>query len=341
MPCSKILAFVLAGGEGRRLRPLTADQSKPAVRLAGEYRIIDFALANLVNSAVAPVYVLAQYKPDSLVDHLRSAWCGHWPVHTRLPRAAEPYLGTADAVYRNLELVERHRPDAVAVFAADHVYRMDVRQMLRFHVSRGADVTVAAVPVAIETAGAFGVMAARADAVIAEFQEKPARPRSMEGDPRRAFASMGNYLFRPECLTALLEQAVRAGGTDFGRHILPALPGSGYRALAYDFTHNAVPGLRGYEERAYWRDVGTLEALAAARRDVGGPCPRLDLRNRLWPVRRDLLTSAPSRRRARMRGSPDRPGPARWDPPAAAAELPIAAIESLGLQQAQRAGRLR
>lgn len=341
MSSIKILAFVLAGGEGRRLRPLTADQAKPAVRLAGEYRIIDFVLANLVNSAVAPVYVLAQYKPDSLLDHLRSAWCGHWPVHARLPRAAEPYLGTADAVYRNLELVERHRPDAVAVFAADHVYRMDVRQMLRFHVSRGADVTVAAVPVAIETAGAFGVMAARADGVIEAFQEKPARPRPMHGDPRRAFASMGNYLFRPECLEALLEKAVHTGGTDFGRHILTGLPGSGYRALAYDFTHNAVPGLRGYEERGYWRDVGTLEALAAVRRDVAGPCPRLDLRNRLWPVRRDLLISAQSRRGARTLGRSDQPESVRWDLPGAAAELPIAAIESLGLHQVQRAGRLR
>jgi glucose-1-phosphate adenylyltransferase len=291
MTPSKVLAYVLAGGEGRRLRPLTADEAKPAVRLVGEYRIIDFALANLINSAIAPIYVLAQYQPDSLLDHLRNAWSGHLRLHARLPRPAQRYLGTADAVYRNLDLVERHRPDAVAVFAADHVYRMDVRQMVRFHFSRDADVTVAAVPVAIETARAFGVMAVHVGAQIEEFMEKPARPRPMHGDPSRAYVSMGNYVFRPQTLKALLFRAARDRGTDFGQHILPALPGSGFRVLAYDFTRNAVPGLRGYEERAYWRDVGTLEALAAVRREIVGPYPRLDLRNPLWPVRRDLLTA--------------------------------------------------
>jgi glucose-1-phosphate adenylyltransferase len=284
----KILAFVLAGGEGRRLRPLTADRAKPAVRFAGDYRIIDFALANLVNSLAAPIYVLAQYKPDALIEHLRAAWCPHWPVRVRLPAMAKGYGGTADAVYRNLELIERHRPHAVAVFAADHVYRMDVRQMARFHAARDADVTVAAIVVPVETAGAFGIMAVNSDGVIEEFQEKPAAPRAVPGNPGLACASMGNYLFKPHSLTALLEQTIGRDGTDFGRHILPALPGSGYRALAYDFARNRVPGVRDYEEPAYWRDVGTLEALDEARRDVAGARPRLDLRNRAWPIRRDL-----------------------------------------------------
>lgn len=284
----KIMAFVLAGGEGRRLRPLTADRAKPAVRFAGEYRIVDFALANLVNSLVAPIYVLAQYKPDLLVEHLRQAWCPHWPVRSRLPDTKKGYCGTADAVYRNLDLIERHRPDAVAVFAADHVYRMDVRQMARFHAARDADVTVAAIPVPVEQASAFGVMAVRADGAIEEFQEKPAAPRTIPGNPRLAYASMGNYLFKPASLTALLEEAIERGGTDFGRDLLPAVPGSAYRALAYDFARNKVPGVREYEERAYWRDVGTLEALDEARRDIAGPCPRLDLRNGAWPIRPDL-----------------------------------------------------
>ena len=286
----RILAFVLAGGEGRRLRPLTADRAKPAVRLVGDYRIIDFALASLVNSLVAPIYVLAQYKPDALLAHLSSAWCPHWPVRALLlPPAAGGYGGTADAVYRNLELLQRHRPEAVAVFAADHVYRMDVRQMARFHAARDADVTVAAIPVPVEKASSLGVMAVRADDAIDEFEEKPPAPRPLPGDSRLAYASMGNYLFKPRSLKALLEQAIGRGATDFGRHILPALPGSGYRAFAYDFVRNEVPGVREYEELAYWRDVGTPEALAEARRDVGGSRPRLDLRNPAWPIRRDLV----------------------------------------------------
>ena len=280
----RILAFVLAGGEGRRLRPLTADRAKPAVRFAGDYRIIDFALANLVNSLVAPIYVLAQYKPDSLIEHLRRAWCPHWPVRARLPATAEGYGGTADAVYRSLELIERHRPQAVAVFAADHVYRMDVRQMARFHAARNADVTVAAISVPVETASSFGVMAVRPDGIIDEFEEKPAAPRPVPGNARLAYVSMGNYLFKPASLKAVLEQVIGCGGADFGRHILPGLPGSGYRALAYDFARNKVPGVRDYEEPAYWRDVGTLEALDQARRDVAGRRPRLDLRNPAWPI---------------------------------------------------------
>lgn len=285
---SKILAFVLAGGEGRRLRPLTADRAKPAVRFAGGYRIVDFAIANLVNSLIAPIYVLAQYKPDSLVEHLRNAWCAHWPVRPRLPGTAEGYCGTADAVYRNLELVERHQPDVVAVFAADHVYRMDVRQMARFHAERSADVTVAAIPVPVEKASAFGVMVVRRNGLIDEFQEKPAAPRAIPGNPALAYASMGNYLFRPASLKALLKEAIRRGGTDFGRHVLPPMLQSAYRAVAYDFASNEVPGVREYEEQAYWRDVGTLEALHEARCDVAGTRPRFDLNNSAWPIRRDL-----------------------------------------------------
>ena len=281
----RILAFLLAGGEGTRLRPLTADRAKPAVRFAGDYRIIDFALSNLVNSRVAPIYVLAQYKPDTLLAHLRSEWCRHWPVRARLPATGQSYCGTADAVYRNLELVERHRPDAVAVFAADHVFRMDVRQMARFHVARDADITVAGIALPVEKASSFGVMAVGADGIIEEFQEKPAVPRALPGDPRLACASIGNYLFKPGSLMALLAEAIGRGGTDFGRHILPMLPGSAYRALAYDFAGNEVPGARDGEERAYWRDVGTLEALEEARRDVAGPRPRFNLHNPAWPMR--------------------------------------------------------
>ena len=285
-PCSGgVLAFLLAGGEGRRLRPLTADLAKPAVRFVGDYRLVDFALANLVNSAIAPIYVLLQYKADSLLGHLRAVWCEHSPVHPLLPDGRGDFAGTADAVWRNIELLDHWRPDAVAVFAADHIYRMDVRQMARFHEAQDSDVTVAAVPVPIETASSFGVLSVSADDVIDEFREKPALPRSLPGSPHLAYVSMGNYLFKPGCLKALLEQAIGRGGTDFGRDVLPSLPGSGYRALAYDFARNEVPGVREHEERAYWRDVGTLQALAEARSDVAGPRPRFNLRNAAWPIR--------------------------------------------------------
>ena len=290
-----ILAFLLAGGEGTRLRPLTADRAKPAVRFAGDYRIIDFALSSLVNSRVAPIYVLAQYKPGTLLAHLGSEWCPHWPVRVRLPATGQSFCGTADAVYRNLELVERHGPDVVAVFAADHVFRMDVRQMARFHAARDADVTVACVPVPVEKASSFGIMAVGADGVIEEFQEKPAVPRALSGDPRLACASMGNYLFKPRSLKALLEQAIGRGGSDFGRHILPMLPGSRYRAFAYDFAANEVPGVDNAEERAYWRDVGTLEALEAARRDVAGSRPRFNLHHPAWPMRPNAAGAALAR----------------------------------------------
>lgn len=282
-----MLAFVLAGGEGRRLRPLTSEEAKPAVRFCADYRIVDFALANLVNSMAAPIYVLAQYKPDSLLEHVRRAWGAHWPVYPLLPDGQGPYRGTADAVYRNLHLIACHRPGVIAVFAADHVYRMDVRQMARFHATSGADATVAAVPVPIEKASAFGVMAVGQDGGIVQFEEKPARPRPVPGNPRLAYASMGNYLFKPASLSALLGQAIARGGTDFGKDVLPSLPHSAYRAVAYDFARNEVPGVREYEDPAYWRDVGTLEALDEARRDVSGPRPRLDLRNRAWPIRPD------------------------------------------------------
>jgi len=283
----KILAFVLAGGEGSRLRPLTANCAKPAVRFAGEYRIVDFVLGNLVNSGVEPIYVLAQYKPDLLLRHVSLTW-GNRRVHSRLPRTGSGFEGTADAVHRNLDLVEQHRPDMVAVFAADHVYRMDVRQMAHFHASRDADITVSAIPVPLNRASAFGIMAVADDGTIEEFREKPDVAFPLRGNPNHAYASMGNYLFRPACLRALLAQALERGGTDFGRDILPRLPGSAYRALAYDFEGNEVPGVRDYEERAYWRDVGTLDALAEARQDIVGVRPRLDLSNNAWPIRRDL-----------------------------------------------------
>jgi glucose-1-phosphate adenylyltransferase len=290
---NKILSLVMAGGNGTRLHPLTAEHAKPALMFAAGYRIIDFVLGNLVNSGTFPIYVLAQYKPRSLVEHIRTAWApwsaGPEPAIRVVLResaaAAGSFKGTADAVYQNLHLIERHKPDLVAVFAADHVYRMDVRQMARFHQQRGAEVSIAAVRVPIAQAPAFGIMATNAAGELLEFQEKPAHPAPIPTDPAHAYASMGNYLFDPQVLVELLEEANRHGATDFGHHIMPFLPRC-RRAWAYDFASNEVPGVRAYEERGYWRDIGTIEAYRAAQRDVLGPLPRFDLVNPDWPIRR-------------------------------------------------------
>ena len=290
----KIVAMVLAGGNGTRLHPLTAEHAKPALQFAHGYRIVDFVLSNLVNSDISAIYVLAQYKPRSLITHIRTAWAP-WSGGARpaikmvLPDAGSEngsFKGTADAVYQNLHLIERERPDLVAVFAADHVYRMDVRQMARFHQARGAEVSIAAVPVPLENASDFGIMATGSAGELRDFQEKPERPAPTATDPGRAYASMGNYIFNPRVLRELLDQANRRGDTDFGHHILPRLPHS-HRAFAYDFASNRIPGVRPYEERGYWRDIGTVNAYRAAQEDVLGPLPRFNLANPEWPIRGD------------------------------------------------------
>jgi glucose-1-phosphate adenylyltransferase len=196
----------------------------------------------------------------------------------------EGFRGTADAVYQNLDLLEQHGPDVVAVFAADHVYRMDVRQMHDAHRVRGADLTIAAHPVPLEQASAFGVMVTGSDRRVLDFQEKPQRPAAIPDMPSHAYASMGNYLFDPDILVRALAQAHARGEHDFGHHVMPRLSRSA-RTYAYDFATNRVPGLHP-EEHGYWRDVGTIEAYREAQRDVAGPQPRLRLSNPQWPIGR-------------------------------------------------------
>ncbi len=226
-------------------------------------RVIDFVLANLVSAKISTIYVIAQYESRSLVRHIDTMWGGigaDGRIRVLRPRSnddAYRYQGSADAVYRNLELIERHQPDAVAVLAMDRVFRMDMRQMADAHQKRGAYATVAAAALPLERARSFGVIATDASGRITQFQEKPARPAPMPTDPARAYASMGNYVFDPYVLAGLLRRARKDGGSDFGRDILPALVRCP-RVFAYDFASNQVPGLQAYEETGYWRDVGNL-----------------------------------------------------------------------------------
>lgn len=288
----KIVALVLAGGEGSRLHPLTAEHAKPALPFANGYRIIDFVLSNLVNSGVNTIYVLGQYKPASLVAHIESAWApwfadGRGLIKVLLPRSntlSGQFKGTADAVYQHLDLLQAHAPDQVAVFAADHVYRMDVRQMAAFHRSRDAHATVAAVSVPLEQSSSFGIISTAPDGRVREFAEKPQVAAPIPGHPGRAYASMGNYLFEPTALARVLREGRRLGETDFGRDVLPRIARTS-RVYAYDLADNQVPGVQAFEERPYWRDVGTLAALAAARQDAAGQRPRFNLWNRRWPIR--------------------------------------------------------
>jgi glucose-1-phosphate adenylyltransferase len=274
---------------------LTHSHAKPALPFGGNFRLVDFVLSNLVNSGIDSIYLLAQYKPESLIRHVSSNWDiapngRERFVRVVLPQQGGTYRGTADAVYQNLALIEQHAPDIVAVFAADHVYRMDVRQMVQFHRECDADVSVAATQVPIELASAFGVIAAGHNGEIWDFQEKPESPIAMPFCPERAYASMGNYLFNTGVLVEALEQALRRDETDFGRHLLPRLIHS-HQVHAYDFSDNSVPGIQPHEERAYWRDVGTLEAYLEAHQDIAGSMPRFNLHNHHWP----MLPALPAR----------------------------------------------
>ena len=287
----KILAFVMAGGEGSRLSPLTAERSKPSVAFGSRYRIADFVLSNLVNSGIRAIYLLVQYKSQSLIEHIRKAWVLS-PVLTdqfvtvvppQMRKGRHWFQGTADSVYQNLNLIEMHKPDLVVVFGADHIYRMDLRQMVAFHRERQAQVTISALPVPLDQARGFGVIASDASGRVLEFQEKPAEPRPMPGDPGCAFASMGNYLFDAGVLVEALREAQRLGESDFGAHVLPRLLPT-HRLFAYNFADNRVPGIKGYEETPYWRDVGTLEAYFEAHQDVLGLEPCFDAFNPAWPI---------------------------------------------------------
>lgn len=291
MSKQKILAIVMAGGEGTRLFPLTTERSKPSVPFGARYRIVDFVLSSLVNSGIHAIYLLVQYKSQSLIEHVRKAWVlpPMLPAHfvtvvpPQMRRGQVWFQGTADAVYQNLNLILQHKPDLVLVFGADHIYRMDVRQMIQFHLERKAEASVAALAVPLAQASDFGIIHADGHCRIKGFLEKPAHPPPMASDPTHACASMGNYVFSTDALVNALHEAHARGETDFGKHVLPSLVEGG-RLFAYDFGRNRVPGVKDYEEWGYWRDVGTLDAYYEAHMDVLGLQPRFDVFNAKWPI---------------------------------------------------------
>ncbi len=291
MQTDRIIAFVMAGGQGSRLQPLTTTRSKPSVPFGARYRIVDFVLSNLVNSQIQTIYLLVQYKSQSLIEHVRKAWTISPLLQSQFVTVVPPQMmsgthwfqGTADAVNQNIALIEEHRPDLVAVFGADHIYRMDIRQMVDFHKARNSDVTIAALPVPLAEASSFGVIAADEEGRINAFEEKPANPSPLPGDPTMAFASMGNYIFDAKVLMQALKECEAAGESDFGQHVLPRLLNT-HRLFAYDFATNVIPGVHPYETPVYWRDVGSIDAYFDAHKDVLGAEPAFDMFNPEWPI---------------------------------------------------------
>ena len=287
----KVLAFVLAGGKGERLFPLTAFRSKPSVPFGGRYRIVDFVLSNLINSHVYSIYLLVQYKSQSLIEHIRINWQAASVIKDHFVAVVPPQMrvgpewfqGTADAVFQNANLMLQHNPKLVIVFGADHIYRMDLRQMIDFHLEKDAHVTVAARPVPVEQASSFGIIKTDNDNRIIGFQEKPKKPASMPNDPNRAYASMGNYIFSTNVLLEALAKTQRKKQHDFGAHVIPGLVRSG-RLFAYDFESNIIPDTRDYEESGYWRDVGTIPAFFDAHMDMLGKNPAFEIDNESWPI---------------------------------------------------------
>lgn len=303
MQHAKVLGIILAGGKGTRLYPLTKERSKPAVPFGGKYRICDFVLSNFVNSGIYSIYVLTQFKSQSLLQHLREAWQFSnllnsqfiIPVPAQMRKGEHWYKGTSDAIYQNIHLLELSRPEMVAVFGADHIYRMDVSQMVRYHQENGAKGTIAALPLPVSEAGEFGTMAIDENWRILDFKEKTPNPPEIPGRPGWTLASMGNYIFDTEILVQELRRdaANPNSAHDFGRNMLPEMIHE-HPLYAYDFLSNVVPGELP-ENRGYWRDVGTIEAYYDASMDLRSVKPALNLYNYQWPLRTAEYPQGPTK----------------------------------------------
>ena len=292
------LGIVLAGGEGKRLMPLTADRAKPAVPFGGSYRLVDFVLSNLVNAGFLRIAVLTQYKSHSLDRHITTTWrmsnlLGNYitPVPAQQRLGPRWYTGSADAILQNFNLIHDENPKHVIVFGADHVYRMNPDQMYQQHLQTGAGVTVAAIRVKRSEASEFGVIELADDGItIRAFHEKPADPPAMPGHPDLALVSMGNYIFRRDAMeeALILDSEDVDSRHDIGGNIIPAMTKAGI-AKVYDFAHNEVPG-ETERDKGYWRDVGSIDSYFDAHMDLVSPLPIFNLYNRQWPI----LTNPPS-----------------------------------------------
>jgi glucose-1-phosphate adenylyltransferase len=300
----RVLGIVLAGGKGTRLFPLTGRRAKPAVPFGGKYRIIDFVLSNFINSGIESIYVLTQFRSQSLLQHLSDGWQFSGVMKSRfiVPVPAQMrsedetwYQGTADAIQQNIDLLQQCDPDVVAIFGADHIYRMNIADMIDFHLTRSAEVTVAAIPAPKRHAGEFGVIEVDKQGRILEFHEKNPNAPTMPDDPEQVYASMGNYIFSKHTLVGLLEADAKNPSSkhDFGKDILPKLAGKA-PIYAYNFQTNKIPG-DPEGTVPYWRDVGTIDAYYEANMDLRAVNPALNLYNRDWPLRTASYPDPPAK----------------------------------------------
>lgn len=298
----RIIGIIMAGGKGERLYPLTKERSKPAVPFAGKYRIIDFVLSNFINSGIFANYVLVQYLSQSLIEHIRQNWAFSSVTKDHFITVVPPqmrlgemwYRGTADAVKQNLNLITDFSPDLVAIFGADHIYRMDIRQMINFHLEKKADVTISAITVGVSEASRFGVITVDDNDRIIGFEEKPKNPKPLPSNPNCVYASMGNYIFSFDVLRKVMHEYGEAENADFGKTILPQIY-KNYRLFAYNYSNHKLSGIKSYEEPNYWRDVGTIQSYFDAHMDLVGLYPKLDLNNPKWPIISQKFIAGPAK----------------------------------------------
>ena len=284
----EVLTFILAGGKGERLNPLTRDRAKPAVPFGGIYRIIDFTLSNCVNSGLRRIYVLIQYKSFSLQKHILSGWdivssqLGEFidviPAQQRV--SSDWYRGTADAIYQNIYTIQDHDPELILILAGDHIYKMDYQELIAYHKKKDADMTVACIPMPAETSTSFGVIEMDKQSRVCGFQEKPANPKTIPGDPDRISASMGIYLFSKDSLLAELEEDAGQAKSDhdFGKNLIPQMLRNNKKVFVYNFVDEK-------KQPCYWRDIGTRDAYYQANMDLVKPDSEFNLYDRAWPVR--------------------------------------------------------
>lgn len=294
MSIDNALVMILAGGEGKRLHPLTQERAKPAVPFGGRYRIIDFVLNNFINSGFFKIKVLTQYKSDSLNKHITRGWALSPFLNqyvdlapAQMRTGVDWYRGTADAIYQNLFHISDENPEYVCIFGGDHIYKMDVYQMLKFHKEKDADLSISAIPIPIDEAHEFGIIEVDDNWRLTNFVEKPkTKPKSIPGNPHMCLASMGNYIFSKDTLLDALDQdeQIKESSHDFGKNVIPMLLKQGKKIFIYNFADNTFPGMS-ESERGYWRDVGSIDAYWQANMDLLNYNPELNLYSKDWPLR--------------------------------------------------------